>query len=71
MSDPFSQIDWDVGDAAALEKRLLGELLGLEAANVYTFIQSDDEISQALTQVSWGVPSRSPSQPSQFFVLEI
>ena len=40
VADPLSQIDWDVGDAAALEKRLIGELLGLEAVSDFFFFFS-------------------------------
>lgn len=34
MISPFDHIDWDVGDAAALEKRLFSELIGLEAVRI-------------------------------------
>lgn len=45
---PLRDIDWDVADASALERRLLSELLGLESANVYALVQSEQPLVASL-----------------------
>ncbi|KAI7886029.1 hypothetical protein K492DRAFT_156532 [Lichtheimia hyalospora FSU 10163] len=52
VEELLADFNWKTsGNAAALEKRLLGELHALEAANVHAIIQSDERVRSVVDQI--------------------
>ncbi|KAL1934170.1 hypothetical protein VTP01DRAFT_6352, partial [Rhizomucor pusillus] len=52
VEELLTDFNWKTsGNAAALEKRLLGELHALEAANVHAIIQSDERVRSVVEQI--------------------
>ncbi|KAI7855257.1 exocyst complex component Sec3-domain-containing protein, partial [Circinella umbellata] len=52
VEELLADFNWKTsGNAAALEKRLLGELHALEAANVHAIIQSDERVRTVVDQI--------------------
>ncbi|KAI8143952.1 exocyst complex component Sec3-domain-containing protein [Fennellomyces sp. T-0311] len=52
VEELLADFNWKTsGNAAALEKRLLGELHALEAANVHAIIQSDERVRSVIDQI--------------------
>ncbi|KAI9256368.1 exocyst complex component Sec3-domain-containing protein [Helicostylum pulchrum] len=56
VEELLSDFNWKAsGNAAALEKRLLGELHALEAANVHAIIQSDERVRSIVGHIDKSV----------------
>ncbi|KAJ2962979.1 hypothetical protein NQZ79_g1897 [Umbelopsis isabellina] len=52
VEEMLTDFNWkESGNAAALEKRLLGELQALEAANVHAIIESDERVSTVVGHI--------------------
>ncbi|KAF7721909.1 hypothetical protein EC973_003948 [Apophysomyces ossiformis] len=56
VEELLTDFNWKAsGNAAALEKRLLGELYALEAANVHAIIQSDERVRSVIEEIDHAV----------------
>ncbi|KAG0167424.1 hypothetical protein DFQ30_006068 [Apophysomyces sp. BC1015] len=56
VEELLADFNWKAsGNAAALEKRLLGELYALEAANVHAIIQSDERVRSVIEEIDRAV----------------